>query len=209
MCHTCIFNHLHPWSGHLYPLCLTSAFEPEPNHKGFDFVYFEYHIKAFWQSNYKESIIIERVPRSHRAFQSHQSTCIVWQLCSHILFDLCNFSFLSVTGTQRAPDNYRHVTQSGYINCLLSPLISGSLVFWETQLTAFLYCNLLTGLNTHLLLHQSPLCLFSLTKFKNKCLHKYTSLSEILLLWDAAYFLCHLYFKLYNTIMLQKMYHYV
>lgn len=85
---------LSPWHLHLSPSPITNVLT----------VYFQCHIIAFWQSNNKEPIIIERVLRSHWALQSYRSTCIVWQLCSHILFDLCNFSFSSATGTQHAPE---------------------------------------------------------------------------------------------------------
>ena len=74
----------------------------------------------------------------------------------------------------RERNDCRAVTWFGFVNCLLTPVISGSLACSETQSTLWLYCNLSTK-NTGLLWHHRPFWLFGLTKtgnFTNKYISK-------------------------------------
>lgn len=167
------------------------------------FIHFQYHVKAFWQSNYKQSIIIERVPRWQWASLSHQSIYSgLQQLYNHIFVCFMRFFWFScATGALRASVKSGMIAELspdfGFVYCLLTTVMSGSLACWKTQSTVLLYCDLSTALSTGLFWHWRLFLLFKLDhiwQFQNQ-IHKYELHSVGCFFFvNATDFVCFLYF---------------
>lgn len=135
------------------------------------FIHFQYHMKALWQSNYMHSIIIGSL--RHQSIYSR-----VQQLYNHryygyiILYHIC--LLLEIFHFHVPKEDCRAVTWFGFVNCLLTPVMSGSLACWKTQSTVLQYRNLSTGLSTGLHWHRRPFWFWKIGHLKK---NPYVSIS--------------------------------
>lgn len=153
------------------------------------FIHFQYHMKALWQSNYMHSIIIGSL--RHQSIYSR-----VQQLYNHryygyiILYHIC--LLLEIFHFHVPKEDCRAVTWFGFVNCLLTPVMSGSLACWKTQSTVLQYRNLSTGLSTGLHWHRRPFWFWKIGHLKKKSLRKYKLPSVTLLLSEC--------YRLFNVV---------